>query len=177
MEFKVGDRVKCVSNYFQNTVGQKGTILGLDKDSKLLIAVEFDRNIDGHSCNGMGKRRHCYWLRKEYLKLINDETVAVPFETQTTDYEIKSDQGKPRLSLVPINGIWKAIANIREYGVKKYTDTESWKQVETQRYWDAVLRHISACTVDMNAVDEESGMLHRWHVECNLAFIEELENR
>ena len=52
--------------------------------------------------------------------------------TQPTNYEIKTDQGKPRLSLVPINGIWTAIAKIREYGVKKYTDTESWKQVEIQ---------------------------------------------
>ena len=95
--------------------------------------------------------------------------------TQPTNYLKNTDQGKPRLSLVPIDGIWTAIAKIREYGVKKYTDTESWKQVEIQRYWDAVLRHIAACTVDMDAVDEESGMLHRWHVECNLAFIEELK--
>ena len=177
MEFKVGDRVEYINNYCRIKIGQKGTILGLDKDSKHLIAVEFDNNISGHNCDGLGKQGHCYWLKEEYLKLINDETVAVPFEPQPTNYEIKTDQGKPRLSLVPIDGIWRAIANIREYGVNKYGDSDSWKQVEIQRYWDAALRHISACTVDMDAVDEESGLLHRWHVECNLAFIEELENR
>ena len=91
------------------------------------------------------------------------------------DYTIKHDENKPRLSLVPIDGIWEAISKIREYGVDKYGDSESWREVEIERYWDATLRHIAACAVDRNSVDNESGLLHRWHVECNLAFIEELE--
>ena len=91
------------------------------------------------------------------------------------DYAIKHDENKPRLSLVPIDGIWEAISKIREYGVAKYGDSDSWREVEIERYWDATLRHVAACAVDRNSVDEESGLLHRWHVECNLAFIEELE--
>lgn len=64
--------------------------------------------------------------------------------------------------------------NQLEYGVNKYGDNESWKQVEIKRYHDALLRHTAAITMDLNAVDEESGLPHRWHIACNLAFIEYL---
>ena len=179
MGFKVGDKVECTvtrrTTGNHKLLGEKGTIIKIrNLGDYYIFAVEFDNNVSGHNCEGLGKHGHCYWLREEYLKLVETESTTTT-EPQLTNYDIKSDQGKPRLSLVPINGIWTAISKIREYGVKKYTDTESWKQVEIQRYWDAVLRHIAACTVDMDAVDEESGMLHRWHVECNLAFIEELK--
>lgn len=174
MEFKVGDRVENTNDRFGIKIGNKGSVIKLDEGSSFSVAVKFDNNISGHNCEGSGKHGHCYWLKDTDLKLTETESTTTT-ELQPKNYDIKSDQGKPRLSLVPINGIWTAIAKIREYGVKKYTDTESWKQVGIQRYWDAVLRHIAACTVDMNAVDEESGLLHRWHVECNLAFIEELK--
>ena len=86
----------------------------------------------------------------------------------------KDDKGKLRLSLVPTQ-IIRDIAEVREYGCKKYHDPENWRQVEKQRYIDALLRHLLAYLEDPDGVDEESGIKHYKHVACNLAFICELE--
>lgn len=87
---------------------------------------------------------------------------------------IKADAGKPRLTLVPFQIIYD-IAHVREYGLAKYGDSESWRQVTAQRYRDALLRHTLAYLSDPDGVDDESGLPHRWHAECNLAFLAELE--
>lgn len=94
-----------------------------------------------------------------------------------SDQKIKADAGKPRLSLVPMQILFD-IAKIREYGNKKYPDggVDNWKNVEPERYRDAMLRHMVAYIRDPGGVDEESGMPHRWHLECNLAFLAELED-
>ena len=86
----------------------------------------------------------------------------------------KSDQGKIRPSLVPVSLI-TAVAQIREYGTKKYGDTENWRQVEPQRYRDAMYRHMLAYIDDPEGVDEESGLSHLWHLACNAAFLIEME--
>lgn len=85
----------------------------------------------------------------------------------------KADAGKLRLSLVPPELI-RAVGEIREYGLKKYGDPENWRRVEAQRYWDAALRHALAAWNDYTAVDPESGMLHIWHMACNLGFLIQL---
>ena len=87
---------------------------------------------------------------------------------------IKSDAGKPQLSLVPTE-IIRNIATIREYGTKKYGDSENWRQVEIQRYRDAAYRHFLAYIENPHGRDEESGYPHLWHVACNIAFLCELE--
>lgn len=90
------------------------------------------------------------------------------------DQTIKSDAGKPRLSLVPRKIIFD-IARVREYGVNKYGDAENWKSVEIERYRDAAFRHFMAYLDDPNGVDEESGIKHLSHLACNIAFLCELE--
>lgn len=87
--------------------------------------------------------------------------------------EAKADRGKPRISLVPMQIVWD-IAEIREYGTKKYKDPENWKRVEIQRYVDALLRHTLAFVKDPESVDEESGLPHYKHMACNMAFICEM---
>ena len=57
--------------------------------------------------------------------------------------EAKHDHGKPRPTLVPPSLVM-AVAKIREYGCQKYTEPENWKQVEPQRYKDALYRHLLA---------------------------------
>ena len=52
----------------------------------------------------------------------------------------KSDKGKLQLTLVPTQ-IVKDIAEVREYGVKKYGEFENWKSVEKERYFNAMYRH------------------------------------
>lgn len=87
---------------------------------------------------------------------------------------IKADAGKPRLTLTPRRIVYD-IARVREYGLKKYGEAESWRSVEIERYRDALMRHLFAYLDDPKGVDEESGLPHLWHLECNAAFLSELE--
>ena len=87
--------------------------------------------------------------------------------------EAKADQGKVRPTLVPASLVW-AVAKIREYGCKKYKDPDNWKQVEPQRYRDALYRHMLEY-FSGEKTDKESGLPHLWHAACNIAFLIEME--
>lgn len=89
------------------------------------------------------------------------------------DQTIKADAGKLRISLVPTE-IIRAIARVREYGVNKYGARELWRDVEQERYRDALLRHTLAWWDDPMSRDAESGLLHLEHMACNMAFLLEL---
>lgn len=95
-----------------------------------------------------------------------------------SDQTAKADAGKPQLSLVP-SAIIYAIAAIREYGCRKYPEggKDNWKQVEPQRYRDAMYRHLLAYIDDPGGVDAESGLPHLWHLACNAAFLCEMEGK
>lgn len=86
------------------------------------------------------------------------------------DQNAKADAGKPEVRLVP-SQIVRDIAYIRSYGNAKYGDPDSWKNVETERYIDALYRHILSFIDDPYGLDEESGMPHLWHVATNCAFL------
>lgn len=87
--------------------------------------------------------------------------------------EAKFDQHKIRPTLVPVS-LMLAVTIIREYGCKKYKDPENWKQVEPQRYRDALYRHwLAYLSGEKN--DPESGYPHLWHLACNVAFLIEME--
>lgn len=88
---------------------------------------------------------------------------------------LKNDDGKPCPTLVPLRAIWD-IAEVREYGVKKYGSRESWRSVSVERYRDALFRHLLKYLADPHGVDEESGIKHYKHLLCNAAFIAELED-
>lgn len=90
------------------------------------------------------------------------------------DQNIKADAGKPQLHLVPTE-IINCIARVREFGNKKYKDSNSWKRVEKERYIDAMFRHLLKYVNDNNSIDEESGLPHLWHCACNMAFLCEME--
>ena len=82
----------------------------------------------------------------------------------------KYDAEKPHPSYVP-PAIIRSVMAVREYGNKKYHDPQNWKQVEAERYHEALLRHILAAWEDVYSVDEESGLLHLEHAACNIAFL------
>ena len=88
--------------------------------------------------------------------------------------EIKADRGKPQLHLVPTE-IINCIARVREYGTAKYKSPDNWKQVEKERYIDAMFRHLLKYIEDNNSVDEESGLPHLEHIACNVAFLCEMQ--
>lgn len=91
------------------------------------------------------------------------------------DYSAKADAGKPRPTLVPPSLIW-AVAAIRGYGAKKYKADDNWKQVEPQRYRDALYRHWLAY-LEGEVDDSESGLPHLWHIATNVAFLIEMEGK
>jgi len=88
--------------------------------------------------------------------------------------EAKADKGKPRITLVPTAMLF-AIAEVREYGCKKYGDPENWKRVEPWRYREAAFRHLLRYVADPGGYDDESGLPHLWHLACNVAFLCEME--
>ena len=94
---------------------------------------------------------------------------AVGLDSQTA----KADAGKLHISLVPPQ-IIRDIAEVREYGNKKYHDPDNWRTVEPQRYVDALLRHTLLFMADPRGKDEESGIEHYKHMACNLAFLCEM---
>ena len=88
--------------------------------------------------------------------------------------EAKADAGKLDLTLVPLQIIWD-IAEVREYGNKKYHSPDNWKQVEIERYRAAAFRHFLAYLKDPKGKDVESGIEHYKHLATNCAFICEME--
>lgn len=114
------------------------------------------------NCEGVG----------EVLRDIEDIEREEAWEAMNKQ-EAKADAGKPRLSLVPTQIIYD-IARVREYGDKKYDSTDNWKTVEAHRYVDAMFRHLLAFVTDPDGRDEESGLPHLWHLECNAAFLSEM---
>lgn len=86
------------------------------------------------------------------------------------DQSAKADAGKARISLVPMQ-ILKDIAEVREYGVQKYSDPDNWMRVELDRYIDAIGRHYIEFARNPLSVDEESKIKHYKHIACNLAFV------
>ena len=84
----------------------------------------------------------------------------------------KQDNGKPIYTHVPV-GVIKAVEKVRAYGNAKYHSPDNWKQVESQRFWDATVRHVVGAWDDYTAIDPESGLPHIYHALCNLAFLAE----
>ena len=82
----------------------------------------------------------------------------------------KYDNGKPRISLVPPE-IVTAVAEVREFGKRKYADSEDWRSVPREKWQEALLRHVLAMWNNPLAIDEESGLPVIWHVATNAAFL------
>ena len=80
--------------------------------------------------------------------------------------KIQADHGKPKLTLVPQQIIYD-ICEVREYGNAKYPDggPDNWRQVDIQRYRDALFRHL------LSYLKIE----HYKHMACNMAFLCEME--
>lgn len=119
------------------------------------------------------------WVSSDYNPTRPEEHEDIRYayyllkEKSVSSQEAKADAGKPRVSLVPMQ-IVNDIARIREYGCDKYHDPDNWKKVERERYIDALGRHALAFLNNPMGVDEESGLPHLWHLECNAAFLSEI---
>lgn len=104
-----------------------------------------------------------------------DDTEELEQDREKLRKFAKDTKGKAKITLAPMQ-ILKDVAEVREYGVKKYGSVDSWKEVPIEDYRDALFRHLLEYIKDPNSVDNESGIKHYKHIACNLAFICEMEN-
>lgn len=74
MGFTIGDRVMCTDeqDYNRNIIGVCGTVRGYDADDHNYVAVEFDKDVQGHTCDGRIEHGFGYYV--EAPKLIIENT-------------------------------------------------------------------------------------------------------
>lgn len=82
----------------------------------------------------------------------------------------KDDQEKPRWELLPVRPLLEVV-KVLTVGAKKYGDY-NWRHVEPfyERYYGALLRHISAWRMG-ETHDQETGLHHLAHAICCLIFL------
>jgi len=100
---------------------------------------------------------------------------GVPLATEKVP-GAKDIKGKLDLAAVPPELI-TAVAKVREYGNKKYSDPDNWKKLDPMVFHGAVLRHTLAIWNDPWALDEESGMPNLWHLATEVAFLIAMEDK
>ena len=63
------------------------------------------------------------------------------------------------------------------FGNAKYPQggADNWKQVDVERYRNALFRHLFQYHREPYGIDRESGLPHWYHVTCNVAFITQKE--
>ncbi len=92
------------------------------------------------------------------------------------DQNAKRDSGKVEITLVPMDMVETA-AVVRMFGNAKYPQggADNWKQVDVERYRNALFRHLFKYLREPYGIDPESGLPHWYHVTCNVAFITQKE--
>lgn len=92
------------------------------------------------------------------------------------DQNAKRDNGKVEITLVPMDMVETA-AVVRMFGNAKYPQggADNWKQVDVERFRNALFRHLFKYLREPYGIDQESGLPHWYHVTCNVAFITQKE--
>ena len=90
------------------------------------------------------------------------------------DQAKKQGAGKRRMGLLPFSAL-DAVGDVLTYGALKYAP-HGWRSVDnaTERYRDALLRHLSAY-MQGEELDPESKLRHLAHVATNALFLLELD--
>ena len=102
---------------------------------------------------------------------IDPEKFANAFNPETGDIEAlkqegyRDDEGKPPIHLIPAEAILM-LANIFEYGSKKYGDRNWEKGMDWSRMYASAMRHMLAFWMGEND-DRESGYQHMAHATWN----------
>lgn len=103
-------------------------------------------------------------IANEVMKEIMEEQAPV---LKKLEQGTKYDQGKPDLTIVPVEAI-ESMARAFMYGAKKYSRGNFKKGLEVNRTLAAALRHIYAFSSGEN-LDPESGESHLSHALAALA--------
>ena len=91
----------------------------------------------------------------------------------------KDDKAKPMAGvLLDFSRALQTVVDVGTYGAKKYT-RGSWAVVPegSQRYLDAMMRHLLAMDVDPDGLDTETGLPHLAHAAWNALAVLELQAR
>ena len=91
----------------------------------------------------------------------------------------KDDNGKPMAGvLLDFSRALQTVVDVGTYGAKKYK-RQGWATVPegSQRYTDAMMRHLLAMDVDPDGLDKETGLPHLAHVAWNALAVLELQAR
>ena len=91
----------------------------------------------------------------------------------------KDDKAKPMAGvLLDFSRALQTVVEVGTYGAKKYTRT-GWATVPegSQRYLDAMMRHLLAMDVDPDGLDKETGLPHLAHVAWYALAVLELQAR
>ena len=159
--FNVGDEVVRVSgSYGRMQVGDKDTVV---------------RVYDGYRGTNLELKK--FGMGHSYGSF---EVVAKAAPKQGQAGGLKFDAGKDEWNLLLSGkGMIKALRGVvgsLMFGAKKYA-AHSWREVEhnERRYLDGLMRHYAAIMEHgLQARDEESGLLHIDHLNCNGLFLGEI---
>ena len=101
-----------------------------------------------------------------------DRKKARQDEELKPNQELKQDDGKIQLGLVyrSMPQVFNAIAKVLMFGLKKGYKKDSWKQVDPERYWHALYRHLDAHNRG-EYIASDSQLPHLHHALCNLLFL------
>ena len=91
----------------------------------------------------------------------------------------KDDKAKPMAGvLLDFSRALQTVVDVGTYGAKKYTRL-GWATLPegSQRYTDAMMRHLLAMDVDPDGLDPETGLPHLAHIAWNALAVLELQAR
>jgi len=92
------------------------------------------------------------------------------FECEPTTKAIKNDEGKICISDIPQHSLM-SVAQVFNYGAKKYAKFNYSKGMEWLRYYDACQRHLNAWMIGEDV--DESGCHHIDHAIASLMMLRE----
>ena len=82
----------------------------------------------------------------------------------------KTFGGKYEPTLI-YSSLLKALAEVRRYGIQRYGNSEDWREVSTNDFLDAFMRHSIAFALDGEETDKDSGLPHMYLALGNLAYL------
>jgi len=140
-------------------------------DSVIHAEVAAISNLDG---NGLALPEKIYVTHTPCVNCADAINKIGIKEVVIVEDFMKFDAGKLRYGLIPPSAT-KALASVLTYGAKKYKPN-NWKQADdTDRYVDALYRHLESWRSG-EKVDKESGLSHLSHALTNIAFLIHFED-
>lgn len=149
----------------------------------ILNSLNFRKKVhDLNNTIGKFENHKKKWIdfEREIFIIVNQMEFDAKHEEETEISKIKSNletesnlkikYSKYRPSLIPIDAL-EDMSKVMTDGAKKYGDN-NWIKVDTERYKDALMRHLIAYLKDPDGLDEESGHPHIAHLLTNAAILD-----